>query len=247
MARSYDPFEATQREFDTLLSRWFDNRGGDGAVALAPYGVDVREDQDHIYVEAELPGFRKEDVDITLEHSTLTIIAERTGERGNGHTRIPPKPPAATAATAGRRAKPVTAGRPVRSSRPTRPAQRRLAAPRTPLHPVPAQLHLAGHRRRTDRQRPAPGRRPDHHAQQARRDQAAQDPGRVSAKRTFERTAEGHTAACAPPPFFNGRRSVHGWTRIHTDGESVPADPSAGTARLRSSGFAKLRVPGHSM
>jgi HSP20 family protein len=39
--------------------------------------VDVREDADHIYVEAELPGFRKDEVDITLENSTLTISAER--------------------------------------------------------------------------------------------------------------------------------------------------------------------------
>ena len=38
---------------------------------------DVREDADHIYVEAELPGFRKDDVDITLENQTLTITAER--------------------------------------------------------------------------------------------------------------------------------------------------------------------------
>src|SRR5690606_11818256 len=46
-----------------------------------PYAVDVREDADHIYVEAELPGFRKEDVDITLENQTLTITAERKEEK----------------------------------------------------------------------------------------------------------------------------------------------------------------------
>lgn len=87
-AQSYDPFELAQREFDTMLGRWFGGRGGDvtAASALAPYGVDVREDQDHIYVEAELPGFRKEDVDITLENQTLTITAQRSAEerQGNG-------------------------------------------------------------------------------------------------------------------------------------------------------------------
>src|SRR5881296_2514933 len=75
--QAYDPLELAQREFDTMLGRWFGNRAGDGGNVLAPYGVDVREDADHIYVEAELPGFRKEDVDITLENQTLTIMAER--------------------------------------------------------------------------------------------------------------------------------------------------------------------------
>jgi HSP20 family protein len=79
----YDPFESAQREFDHMLNRWMGNRGGgDGHQMLAPYGVDVREDQDHIYVEAELPGFRKDDIDITLENQTLVITAERSEEQG---------------------------------------------------------------------------------------------------------------------------------------------------------------------
>ena len=44
---------------------------------MAPYAVDVREDNDHIYVEAELPGFKKDEVDVTLENQILTISAER--------------------------------------------------------------------------------------------------------------------------------------------------------------------------
>src|SRR5438552_7110093 len=72
-----DPYESWQREFDTALNRFFGGREGDGGTYLAPYGVDVREDADHIYVEAELPGFRKDDIDITLENQTLTITAER--------------------------------------------------------------------------------------------------------------------------------------------------------------------------
>src|SRR4051794_41405278 len=78
-----DPAEAFHREFDTALGRIF---GGDGGnVRWAPYGVDVREDADHIYVEAELPGFRKEDVDITLENQTLTITAQRSEQVGDGN------------------------------------------------------------------------------------------------------------------------------------------------------------------
>src|SRR3954465_199254 len=74
------PADTIQRDFDTLLNRFFNGREGNG---LAPYGVDVREDSDHIYVEAELPGYTKEDVDITLENSTLTIAAQRNSEQKN--------------------------------------------------------------------------------------------------------------------------------------------------------------------
>jgi HSP20 family protein len=76
-----DAFEAAQREFDGLLNRFFGGaREGDGGY-LAPYAVDVREDADHIYVEAELPGYKKNDVEITLENQTLTIAAERKEEQ----------------------------------------------------------------------------------------------------------------------------------------------------------------------
>lgn len=73
--RVVDPLELAQNEFDTLLGRLFGGRVSDGGNYLAPYGVDVREDADHIYVEAELPGFKKEEVDIHLENQTLTISA----------------------------------------------------------------------------------------------------------------------------------------------------------------------------
>jgi len=77
-----DPYESAQREFDTILNRFFGGQSAtDGGQRLAPYAVDVREDGDHFYVEAELPGFRKEDVDITLENQTLTISAERKEEK----------------------------------------------------------------------------------------------------------------------------------------------------------------------
>jgi len=81
----YDQIELAQRQFDTVIGRLFTGRAIE-PNGWAPYGVDVREDVDHVYVEAELPGFQKENVDITLVDSTLTISAERKepAKEGNG-------------------------------------------------------------------------------------------------------------------------------------------------------------------
>lgn len=77
----HDPLDVLPREFGTLMNRFLGERDffGDGG-SLAPYGVDVREDADHFYVEAELPGFKKDEIDITLENATLTITADRKAE-----------------------------------------------------------------------------------------------------------------------------------------------------------------------
>ncbi len=83
--QNFDPFELAQREFDGMLNRFLGGREMERAGGLAPYAVDVREDADHIYVEAELPGFKKDEVDITLENQTLTIAAERRDESKAGN------------------------------------------------------------------------------------------------------------------------------------------------------------------
>ena len=84
---AHDPYESFQREFDVLSRLFGGTQGADGnnGGRLAPYAVDIREDQDHFYVEAELPGFRKNDVDITLENQTLTISAVRDEQRRDGN------------------------------------------------------------------------------------------------------------------------------------------------------------------
>jgi HSP20 family protein len=78
-----DPLDMIGREFDTALNRFFSQQGDGGRQFLAPYGVDVREDADHLYVEADLPGFKKEEVDITLENQTLTISAEHREDKSD--------------------------------------------------------------------------------------------------------------------------------------------------------------------
>lgn len=74
--RGIDPFEMAQREFDNMLGRFVGSRLMDNDASLAPFAVDVREDGDHLYVEADMPGFKKDEVDINVENQTLTISAE---------------------------------------------------------------------------------------------------------------------------------------------------------------------------
>lgn len=71
-------FNNLESELNRLLTR---NRGEQADTALTDvYPVDVHEDEGHIYVDAELPGYRKEEVSITLENNLLTFTAERKPE-----------------------------------------------------------------------------------------------------------------------------------------------------------------------
>ncbi|MGN6625723.1 MAG: Hsp20/alpha crystallin family protein [Tepidisphaeraceae bacterium] len=79
-------FDVMQQEFDNALGRWFGGGRdffGDGG-SLAPYGVDIRDDKDHLIIEAELPGFKKDEIDISLENGTLSIQAEHREEKQQG-------------------------------------------------------------------------------------------------------------------------------------------------------------------
>jgi HSP20 family protein len=76
------PIDLLDREFNRMLNRFWGS--AEVPATLAPYAVDVHEDSDHFYVEAEMPGFTKEDVDITLEDGVLTIRAERKEVKKEG-------------------------------------------------------------------------------------------------------------------------------------------------------------------
>lgn len=71
------PFDLFRQEFD----RFFNDQG---EATTATYPVDVREDNDHFYVDAELPGFTKDQIDVSLENGVLTITAERKDEPQEG-------------------------------------------------------------------------------------------------------------------------------------------------------------------
>jgi HSP20 family protein len=48
--------------------------------------LDLYESGDHVVAVVELPGMRKEDIDISLHDGTLTISGERKRESNNGET-----------------------------------------------------------------------------------------------------------------------------------------------------------------
>jgi HSP20 family protein len=70
--------QAMDRLFDDAVFRPFSAFGGNGDLARLP--LDVRTTPEALLVEASLPGVKPEDVDITVENSTLTIRAEDRSE-----------------------------------------------------------------------------------------------------------------------------------------------------------------------
>lgn len=60
--------------FDSLLSDFFSD-----AMDLADVGfkTDIREDQENYYIESELPGMKKEDINIEIQDDNLVISANR--------------------------------------------------------------------------------------------------------------------------------------------------------------------------
>jgi len=83
-----DPFESLHREFDRALSRWAGDGESQPGALTAAYPVDIHEDENNIYVEAEVPGFKKDEINVTLENGVLTIEGERKEEpegKGSRH------------------------------------------------------------------------------------------------------------------------------------------------------------------
>lgn len=73
-----------QKVWDTPFDLLRDmDRAFGGRVAMdnddltAKYPVDIYEDDDGLTVAAELPGFTKDQVDISIENGVLTLAAER--------------------------------------------------------------------------------------------------------------------------------------------------------------------------
>ena len=68
------------RVFDDFLGWWQDNSRA-MPTETAVYPVDIREENGSILVDAELPGFDKNEVEVKLEQGVLTINAEHKEEK----------------------------------------------------------------------------------------------------------------------------------------------------------------------
>ena len=62
--------------FDDFERRMFPADRGE----LPAFRTDIRDEGDHFLLEADLPGFKKEDIQLQLDGDTLTIQAQRHSE-----------------------------------------------------------------------------------------------------------------------------------------------------------------------
>ncbi len=84
VARLYDdPFGSLESRMNQLFRGMLDGVGT-SEVGLGNYPVDVEEDDNAIIIEAELPGFAREEIDVHLENGVLTIKAERKPKQNGG-------------------------------------------------------------------------------------------------------------------------------------------------------------------
>ncbi len=77
----WSPFaelERIRRELDRIFEDVFPT--ADREETLAP-PVDVYETDSEVVVKAELPGVKKEDIDVTIKENTVSIRAEKREER----------------------------------------------------------------------------------------------------------------------------------------------------------------------
>jgi len=82
----YDPFrdlrslqEEVNRLFTGNMARTFDEEG----IARGAWSpsVDIYENKDQIVLEAELPGMKREDFDVSVENNVITLRGERHFEK----------------------------------------------------------------------------------------------------------------------------------------------------------------------
>ncbi|RMF99863.1 MAG: Hsp20/alpha crystallin family protein [Acidobacteria bacterium] len=90
----YDPFReirSLQEEMNRILSNF--SRGFEDDLMSGAWtpSVDIFENKDQVVLEAELPGMKPEDVNISIENNVLTIQGERKFEKkeeGDNYHRI---------------------------------------------------------------------------------------------------------------------------------------------------------------
>ena len=84
---NWSPFEQLSNLREEI-NRLFETPLGDGGNQSEFFGwapsVDLYEDRDHLVVKAELPGMKKEEIEISLHEGSLIISGERKAETEEG-------------------------------------------------------------------------------------------------------------------------------------------------------------------
>ena len=83
------PFERSNDNFFDLFDNFERKFFGNSSASLPDFRTDIRDAGDRFILEAELPGFQKEDIKLDLKDGILTISAEHNenndqkDEKGN--------------------------------------------------------------------------------------------------------------------------------------------------------------------
>ncbi|MDW8466416.1 MAG: Hsp20/alpha crystallin family protein [Chloroherpetonaceae bacterium] len=73
-----NPFAAIDRMFDEVFKSTMPSLPS--MFNMSSFRVDISEDDKAVYIEADLPGVKKDDLKVTVEDNILTIRAERKAE-----------------------------------------------------------------------------------------------------------------------------------------------------------------------
>jgi HSP20 family protein len=72
-----DPLKMFEDVFNERLTPFISSMG---SMITPTFKVDISEDEKAVYLSADIPGVKKEDVKVTMEDNIITICAERTQE-----------------------------------------------------------------------------------------------------------------------------------------------------------------------
>ena len=88
----YEPW-GLLNQLQKELERAHDVEGGEGSIATAEWApaVDIKEDEDKFVIQADIPGVKPEEIDISMEDGVITIKGEKETEaktEQNGYKRV---------------------------------------------------------------------------------------------------------------------------------------------------------------
>jgi HSP20 family protein len=83
-----EPASTVAREFERLFRNMLESPFPEGDELTGAYPVDIREEDGNLIVEAEMPGFKREEIDVSLDQGVLNIRAERKCEETKGKKHV---------------------------------------------------------------------------------------------------------------------------------------------------------------